>query len=300
MKSFLNLVAAVIFISFLILISILPFFLLFLFAELIYVLLFRMVRYRRSVMAINLSHTFPEKSDAEIRSLLHKSYTNLVDIIVEGIKAFAMTRRQVLKRHRTLNPELAREYLDKGQSVIIVTGHYNNWEWGSLSASAAIPHLVVAFYKPLSNRLVDTFIRWNRGRFGTVLASIGDTAVTFEKYHRKGVVFLMAADQNPSKTQHCHWIRFLGRDTVFLYGPEKYARKYGLPLIYADVQRVHRGTYTVELSLLTAHAADLPEGETTLLYARKLESVILARPENWLWSHRRWKHRLPAGHRVIE
>jgi Kdo2-lipid IVA lauroyltransferase/acyltransferase len=299
MKSFLNLVAAAIFISFLILISVLPFFLLFLFAELIFVLLFWIVRYRRKVMVANLGTTFPEKSAPEIRRLLHKSYANLVDIIVEGIKSFTLSRRQVLKRHRTLNPELAREYLDKGTSVIIVTGHYNNWEWGSLSASAAIPHPVVAFYKPLSNRVVDTFIRWNRSRFGTVLASIGDTAHTFEKYHNKGVVFLMAADQNPSKTQNCHWIRFLGRDTVFLYGPEKYARKYGLPLIYADVQRVRRGTYTVELSLLTSHANDLAEGETTLLYARKLESVILGRPENWLWSHRRWKHKLPAGHPVI-
>lgn len=295
MKRFLNLIGAAVFIVFLILISLLPFFLLFLLSDLLCFIFLHVIRYRKKIILKNLRDSFPEKSETEILSILKKSYVNLLDVIVEGIKAFTMSRRQVLKRHHTLNPELALSYLEQGRSVIIVTGHYGNWEWGSLSASATLSFNVVGFYKPLSNRLVNWLAQWSRRRSGTTLASISETALSFEKYHEKPAIFLMAADQNPATTRNCYWIQFLGRETVFLYGPEKYARRYHLPLLYADVQRIKRGFYTVSLSLLTDKAWLLDEGEPTRMYAEKLESVIIARPENWLWSHRRWKHKKPAG-----
>lgn len=299
MKRTLNLISAAVFLSFLILISLLPFFMLFLFSNLIYFIFQYIIGYRKKVVLNNLRDAFPDKGEEEIQALKKKSYRNLVDVIVEGIKAFTLSRRQVVRRHRTLNPELALYFLEKGQSVIIVTGHYCNWEWGSLSASTALPYHIVGFYKPLSNRLIDWFAKWSRRRYGTTLASINETALTFEKYRHKAVVYLMAADQNPAKTRDCYWIRFLGLETVFLYGPEKYARRYHLPMIYADVQRIKRGSYTVTLSLLTDQAWLLPEGQPTRLYAKKLESVIIARPENWLWSHRRWKHKKPADLPVL-
>jgi KDO2-lipid IV(A) lauroyltransferase len=101
----------------------------------------------------------------------------------------------------------------------------------------------------------------------------------------------MASDQGMPKKfyEKAFWIKFLNRDTPFLHGMEKYARIYNLPVVYIEVQRVKRGYYTVELSVLTTKPNELAKGVLTELYARKLESIILRQPENWLWSHNRWK-----------
>lgn len=294
MKNILHLLVTGVFIFFLIMIGILPFFLLYWFSDLMYFMLFFLIGYRKNVILKNLHDTFPKKTESEIQMMMRKTYRNLVDVIVEGIKAFAITRKQVLKRHKLVNPEVAETYLEKGRSIIIVTGHYANWEWGSLSASTFRNRQVIIFYKALSNPWIDRFVRWNRGRYGAKLASVKETTLTFDRYGKLPAVFLMAADQNPHRLEDCYWIDFLGRDTVFLYGPEKHARRSQCPVIYAEVQRERRGYYTVTLSLLAEDVKSLPDGELTMKYARKLESVILNKPEDWLWSHRRWKHKRPA------
>lgn len=295
MKNIANFLVASIFVLFLIVIGIMPFFVLYLFSDLMYFILYHVIGYRKGVVYKNLKETFPEKPDAEIKDLMKKSYKNLTDVLVEGIKAFTMTNSQIRKRHRVVNPELALPLFKDAKSIIGVAGHYCNWEWGSLSASLFMKHKVVGFYKPLSNLWIDRFARWSRARYGTTLASIKETSLNFERFKDCPSIFLMAADQSPSKISQSHWVRFLGRDTAFLHGPEKHARLNNIPVMFIDVQRVKRGYYTVEISMLAKDPGQLKDGEITWLYAQKLESVILAKPENWLWSHRRWKHKWVPG-----
>lgn len=218
-------------------------------------------------------------------------YKNLADVFLEGVKAFAMTTRQVVLRHKLVNPEVLNQFYQSGRSVIGVTAHYGNWEWGSLSASLQTSFNTVAFYKRIDNPYIDRFVLRSRSKFGTTLASINETAETFEKYSSIPTAFLMAADQRTirSKLDAAYWIDFLGIDTPFLHGPEKYARAYNLPVIYINVQRRRRGFYEIELSVLTENPSELPDGEITRRYAKKLEEVIRKQPENWLWSHRRWR-----------
>ena len=295
MKDIFNFLTALIFVLFLILIGIMRFFMLYMFSDLMYFILYHVFGYRKKVVYKNLKETFPDKSESEIKGLMKKSYKNLTDVLVEGIKAFTMTNRQIRKRHRVLNPELALPLCEEGKSIIGVAGHYCNWEWGSLSASLYMKHKVVGFYKPLSNRWIDRFARWSRARYGTTLASIKETSLNFERFKDCPSIFLMAADQSPSKISQSYWVRFLGRDTAFLHGPEKHARLNNIPVMFIDVQRVKRGYYTVEISMLANNPGQLSEGELTRLYAKKLESVIMAKPANWLWSHRRWKHKWVPG-----
>jgi KDO2-lipid IV(A) lauroyltransferase len=132
-------------------------------------------------------------------------------------------------------------------------------------------------------------MRWTRTRFGTELASIKGTYKTFENCEGTNTIFLMAADQSPTNRKKSYWIDFFGKETAFLHGPEKYARQYNYPVLYVDVQRQKRGFYTVFLSVLADNPSELKEGEITKRYANKLESIIRNQPENWLWSHRRWK-----------
>ncbi len=286
---------AILFFFGILLIGIMPFWLMYVFSNFFAFLLLRVFKYRRRVVEENLLRAYPEKSDCERKKLLLPIYKNISDVFIEGVKAFLMTRKQVVKRHRVVNPELIEPYIKRGQSIIGLTGHIANWEWGSLSASGQINAQVVAFYKVLSNPIIDRFVKASRRKYGTILASIAYTAETFDEYIDKPVVFVMAADQNTVKKSLdiAYWIPFFGWNTPFLHGPEKYSHRHNLPIFYIDIYRIKRGYYEVELSLLADNPASLPEGRVTEIYAQKLEEVIRRKPENWLWSHRRWRYAKP-------
>lgn len=286
-----NIFLAILFFVLVILIGIMPFALLFGVSNFLRFLLYHGVGYRRKVIIQNLQMVYPTWNSEQKRRILWLTYKNLADVFIEGVKAFTMTPKQVIRRHRLTNPEVLNDFYRDGKSVIGVTAHYGNWEWGSLSASLQTNFNVVALYKRIDNPYIDRFVRRNRSKFGTTLASINETSQTFEKYSQTPTAFLMAADQRTlrSKLDEAYWVNFLGIETAFLHGPEKYARMYNLPVVYIDVQRKKRGFYEIELTVLTNNPAELPDGEITRRYAHKLEQVIQNQPENWLWSHRRWK-----------
>jgi KDO2-lipid IV(A) lauroyltransferase len=286
-----NLLGAFLFIIVVLFIGLLPVPLLYGFSNLFRFIAYWIIGYRRDVVRKNLESSFPGIPDEELKRLTHLFYINLADILIEGIWTFTISRKQILKRYRIINPEVIEPFSDSGQSIIGVTGHYTNWEWGSLSASIQTDYNVVAFYKPIKNKYIDKIVRWSRSRFGTTLAAINETTLTFEKYKVSKTLFLMAADQGMPKkfSERAYWIQFLNHDTPFLHGMEKHARSNNLPVIYVNVQRVRRGYYAVELTVLTTKPLELEEGALTEMYARKLESVILKKPENWLWSHNRFK-----------
>jgi len=285
-----NLILALILIFFIFLLGIIPFILLYLFSDLMYIILYRIFGYRKKVIHENLSLSFPDLEKKELSKLMSRAFKNLADIIIEGIKGFTMTHGQIRRRHKVLNPEIVEPFTREGKSIIALPTHYGNWEWGALSPGLFIKdYNIVGFYKPLTNRYVDRFIRKNRSRTGTTLASIYKTARTFEHLKDTPTIFIMAADQSPSNSKKSYWIDFLGRDTAFLHGPEDYARKYDIPLVYTEIQRVKRGYYELNLTILADKPCELEKGEITKRYAKALEKQILNKPENWLWSHRRWK-----------
>jgi len=286
-----NIINAFLFFVLIVFTGIFPFFLIYGISNFLRFLLYSIVGYRRIVIISNLQKVYPHWDKNQLRRMEKLVYNNLADVFIEGIKAFSMTPRQVLRRHKVMNPDVLNQFYRSGRSVIGVTAHYCNWEWGSLSASLQTEFNTVAFYKRIDNPYIDRFVRANRSKFGTTLASISETAKTFEDYKNIPTAFLMAADQRTirSKLDEAYWVNFLGIETPFLHGPEKYARAYNLPVIYIDVQRKRRGFYEIELSVLTDNPSELPEGEITRRYAKKLEEVIHKQPENWLWSHRRWK-----------
>ncbi len=273
------------------LIGILPFPLLYAFSNLFRLVLHKIVKYRVQVVRNNLTNAFPEKSRSELRRLEKLVYKNLSDIFLEGIKSFSLNHKQIRERHKVLNPELLNPFFKNKQDVLGVTGHFANWEWGSLSASTQIDATAVAFYKKLNNKHIDRFVRKSRAKFGTLLASIDKTSVAFEENIGKKTVFVMAADQNTIRRNldKSHWFNFFGREVPFLHGPEKYAKLYNLPVVFIDIVRIKRGYYEVNLSTLVERPSELPNGEITKRYAQTLEDRIRRKPEEWLWSHKRWK-----------
>ena len=286
-----HLIVSIFFLMFVVIIAITPFRVLYFFSDCIAWLLRCVFRYRVKVVAENIERSDLDLSPEQKKELISKIYENLSDILLESLKGFSMSRASVRKRHKVLNPEIAETFYKNGQSLILATGHLGNWEWGSLSAGIQTPFRILGFYKPLRNKYINRLIYMSRSRFGTILAPTRETSQGFANYQEVPTVFLMAADQNPRRVEQAKWVRFLGRDTAFLHGLEKYALKHRLPIIFVAINRVKRGKYELMLSVLTEDPSHFDPGEITQMYANKLESVIRDHPENWLWTHRRWKHK---------
>ena len=260
-------------------------------SDLFYLYLFYVSKYRRSVVFTNLKESFPEKSEKEIYHIAKGFYRHLCDISVEGVKAFSLREKDIRKRYPILNPEVLEPYFKNKESVVAVLGHYNNWEWGSLAAGIYFQHKPVGFYKPLSNLYIDNYIQKTRAKEGMLLESVSRTTQTFRRCKDATAIFIMVADQSPMNLKLAYWVPFLNHDTPALHGTEKHARTNNYPLFFADVQKVKRGYYTVNMEMLVEDPSTTESGEITLKFMQRLEKQIKEKPENWLWSHRRWKHK---------
>lgn len=249
------------------------------------------VGYRKKVIISNLKNSFPTWSEQKIKSLLWPIYRNISDITVETIKGFTISKRQLEKHIYATNIEVMHDLYRKHYGIIGVLGHLGNWEWAALLAGIKLKQETIALYKPLSNKYLDKYIKKSRARFGIQLASIANTARIFEDNKHKKVHFAMVADQSPSNINKAIWINFLNQETACLHGPAKYAILYSMPVVYIRIIRQRRGYYAISFEILYDKFDDIKEENIIVSYMKRLEDDIIIHPEQWLWSHRRWKHR---------
>ena len=198
-------------------------------------------------------------------------------------------------RHCTIDPEALALFQDlaaKDQSTILILGHYGNWEWAGNTFSLLCPQPLSIIYHPISSQAFNRLMYHIRTRFGSGLISMNDTFKTMVR--QKGTLTATAfiADQTP-QPQRAHWMTFLNQDTPVFMGAETIARKLDYPIVYATVKRLRRGYYTIYAERLVEAPAASAEGEISELHTRRLEKDIIAHPEIWLWSHKRWKHARP-------
>jgi KDO2-lipid IV(A) lauroyltransferase len=263
------------------------------FSSFLYLLAFYVVRHRHRVIRGQLEQVFPESSDAE-RELIHKRFLkNFCDVVVEVLKSVSMTDADMRARVQIMNLEVARRYLDAGQSVMLVTSHLGNWEWLLHGVTLQLGYPVDAAYKPLHDQWAERLMFRIRSRFGARLVPAKELLADFLR--RRGIVRAVAmnADQAPVSTDKRYWTRFLGQDTAFYIGAEQIARATRLPILYVRVRRVRRGYYEVELSPLWDGREVTEPNTVTERYARACEIDVLKTPADWLWSYRRWRLQKP-------
>jgi Kdo2-lipid IVA lauroyltransferase/acyltransferase len=266
-----------------------PMRLLFGFADLIFYLVYYIAGYRKKVVFENLRNSFPGKTEEEIGLIAKGFYHHLADMLIESLKAFTMTEKEVVKRYRFINTAFLDELYKQGRQVIVVAGHYGNWEWAGIAAGTQMAHKPVGFYKPLSNKPIDRYVQRTRVQGRAKLASIVKTAETFKTDWGEPAAFYMVADQSPSSPRLALWVNFLNQETATLHGPEKYSRITNFSVVFASVKKVKRGYYTAEFKMLEAEPSKTKTGEITGRFMKMLEEVIIEKPEYYLWSHRRWK-----------
>jgi KDO2-lipid IV(A) lauroyltransferase len=262
-------------------------------------LLHRVVRYRKKVVRANLRRCFPEWSPAELRAAEKGFYRNLSDVLLEGIKGLGLPKGALVDRWRILNPEVANRYIAEGRSVVCMPGHLANWEWALYTTGFASALPVVAVYKPLRNPRINAWLRQRVTPFNVELASIKETSATFDRYAQRPTLYILASDQSPSNVRDAIRADFFGEKLLWLHGAERHARRFDWPVYFAGVRRVSRGHYTLTLELLSDCPSELPPGELTARYAKKMEAAIRRAPSDWLWSHKRWKRSAEDG-RLLE
>ena len=271
-------------------ISLLPFPLLYLFSDIIFLLLYYVSPYRKKLVLDNLRKSFPEKSEAELKLIRKKFYRHFCDLVVESLKTFTASENGIQKRVQLVNPELVEQFYSKGKSVILVTGHYANWEWPALTLPYLSSHTATGIYKKLSNPFFDLRLQRSRSRFGLKLMSTREVQQFFADHSDKLCTYGFINDQSPSDPKRGHWLKFLNQDTCYLLGVETYAIKYDLPVIYTAIRKVKRGHYSITYKVVTESPLTTAAFEITEACARINESIIREEPSYWLWTHRRWKH----------
>jgi KDO2-lipid IV(A) lauroyltransferase len=275
-------------------ISLLPFPLLYLLSDGIYFLIFKVLGYRKEVVMSNLRNSFPEKDEAELKAIASKFYRWFCDLTLETLKTLTIGPEEVRERVEFRGMDILQQYAREKRSVILVLGHYGNWELAGArySQERDIPQLYV-IYHPLANAHFDRLMHRMRTRHGTKLYTMRETskAMIRDKHLLTATAFI--ADQTPSP-ERAYWMTFLNQDTPVFQGTEGLARKLDKPVIYISITRPQRGYYCMSMETLVSDPAATGEGEITTIHTRRLERDIRKYPELWLWTHRRWKHKRPS------
>jgi KDO2-lipid IV(A) lauroyltransferase len=276
-------------------ITLLPLPVLYIFSDFLYLVLYYLVSYRRNVVATNLRNSFPEKTDNELKIIEKKFYHHLADIIIETLKSIHLTKSDQEKRFTYSNLEIIDKLKEEKRDIIAVLGHYNNWEWPTL-LPYYLKYKTIIIYKPLQNKYFNNFVNNNRSKDGIVLTPTSQIIREIINYRKNNIntVSVFISDQIPAKGDIKYWTTFLNQDTAVFTGAGKIASKYDMAIVFFHVQKVKRGYYNLDIELLFDHTAGLSEEVITERHVRRLEEIIRDKPENWIWSHRRWKHKKPV------
>jgi len=271
-----------------------PFWLIYLLADIFYWFVYYVVGYRKKVVIKNLKNAFPEKSEIEITAISKKYFRHFADLTLETIKMRGMKPVDFEERMKVTNADLINRYFENGKSVMVLTMHYNNWEWGTY-LSVHLKHNCLAVYKPLQNVLFDRFMNKTRSKFGTHLVKndqILRRVLQAEKQN-KPVFIWLAGDQTPPEF-HKFWFRFLNQDAMFYPGPAFISKRFNQPVFFQKTEKTERGKYQITFELLFENPAQFSETEIIKTYIQRMEEVIREQPVFYLWSHKRWKHKRPA------
>ncbi len=262
------------------------------FSDLLYLCIFRIFKYRVNVAKSNLNLAFPEKSEKERNLILKKFYRNFADIFIETLYFTHINPQKNQKRLKVHHAELLETLFQQKKNIICVAGHFGNWEFVNLYTHQ-IKYTLYAVYKKLNNRTFDLFFRHSRELMGGIALEMSETPRQLFSDAKSGKLFFayLIADQRPQKKEQAHWMTFLNQDTPVLTGPEKIARKTNSAVIWIDTFRVKRGYYEIDISLITENPNDNKEFEITEKQMVLLENAIERCPDQWLWTHKRWKHK---------
>jgi KDO2-lipid IV(A) lauroyltransferase len=274
------------------LISILPFRLLYLFSDFIYVVLYYGIGYRKRTVRENLALALPHLSDKERLIIEKKSMKHLCDLFLEMIKSITISRKEIEQRFVFTNLELYQEFEAKQKSIAIMCAHYASYEW-LMSMNYHIKFKGIGIYKKIANPYFDNMVKKIRSKFKAELVDTKKTIDLMTEYQEKSIlaVYGFASDQSPKLNKYTHYDTFMGVSVPVHTGAENLAKKMDLNVIFVKIKKPKRGFYEATFVDFASNPQEIPDYQITHDYLRLVEQQIIEAPEFYLWTHKRWKHR---------
>jgi KDO2-lipid IV(A) lauroyltransferase len=249
------------------------------------------VGYRNEVVYTNLRNSFPEKSEKVIEQIAKESYTHLADRVVENIRCIAISKKEVNARMQAKNIALLNSHYDSGRNVVLMVGHIAAWEFGGYKLSINCKHHIFGIVSLVKNPRFNKMIQRTRGKMGMQLIPMNEGKNFLAQKIEQLSLGIFISDQSPSNPQNAYWTNFLNQSTAFFTGAERYARLHNCVVVYPKIVQTKRGYYKAELITICEEPNALAENEITEKFVRLLEKQIEENPADWLWSHKRWKHK---------
>ena len=212
------------------LLSLLPLKILYLFSDMLYVLVHHVIGYRKKIVRKNLTNSFPEKSLDEIKQIEKGFYHFFCDYIVETIKQFSISKEEMKKRMVISGVEEMKDRMEKENKTFcfIYLGHFCNWEWiASLPYWVPNDILCAQIYHPLYNKAFDKLFLRIRNKFGGECIPMKETLrriIELRRAKQKTIIGFIS-DQAPKWNSIHHFVDFLNQETPVFIGTEKIAKQ---------------------------------------------------------------------------
>jgi len=270
----------------------LPFRLLYLFSDFVYLIVYYIIGYRKKTVRENLALALPNLSDAERMIIEKKSFHHLCDMFLEMIKTMSISKKEISQRFVFTNLEVYQKLEEQDKSIAMMVAHYASYEW-VISMNSYIKFNGFAIYKKIANPYFDKLVRSIRARFKANLITTKKTIQYITKNKKNNLLSLygFASDQTPKLATTFHWQKFMGIEVPVHTGAEMLSKKYDMNVIFLKVKKVKRGYYEASFEILSENTKEVPNYEITDKYLKLVEQEIYEAPEFYLWTHNRWKHR---------
>ncbi|MDI1256612.1 MAG: lysophospholipid acyltransferase family protein [Flavobacterium sp.] len=275
----------------LLLVSILPFRILYILSDIVCFFVYRIFGYRKKTVRENLALTLPHLTDKERLDIEKKFFRHMCDMFLEMIKTMTISDKQIKKRFTFTNIELVTEYEAKGKSIVLMCAHYASWEWLVVMAKYTT-FRSIAIYKEVGNKYFDKLVRDIRSRLNAELIESKKSIELMQELKDNNVnaIYGFASDQSPQLTKAKYWDNFMGLEVPVYTGAEMLAKKLDMNIIFCKVTKLKRGYYQATLTPLVDNPLEIPDYDITSMYLREVEKQILEAPEYYFWTHKRWKH----------
>ena len=274
------------------LISLLPLSILYLISDILFVLLYYIIGYRRRVVKDNLALALPDRNSTERKQIEKDFYIHLCDFFIETIKSLSISEKEINRRFQFENIDILQDFYNQNKSVLLMCGHYASWEWSGI-LTKHMPYRGIAVYKQLKNPYFDKLIKRIRGKFGAEIVTNKQIVTKLFRMHRdqQKSLTLILSDQTPKISDYKHVDTFMGVRVPVFVGTEELTKKLDQIPIYLQVRKIKRGHYAARFIPLTKHPNKVPNYEITRMFLDEIEKQIAAAPAYYLWSHKRWKHK---------
>lgn len=270
--------------------SVLPFKALYVVSDLCYIIVYKIIGYRKKTVRYNLETAFPDKTKEDLLAIEKKFYHHLCDMFLEMIKSMNIKKEDLLKRYTFTNVEMITQFDQNDQSSCLIMGHYGSYEW-VFALQLYMKHPGYAVYKKIKHKQFDNLIRNIRGRWNTFMVDSREAVPVMRRLEKDNKVgcYGFVADQSPRMHRARFWTQFLGYELPFFTGVERIATEFDIPVLHFGVEKVKRGYYEGTFTIIHQKGSPVIDGEITTSFAAQLEKQILRKPEFYLWTHKRFK-----------